>query len=370
VEIRIEATKPRQTSRGAQPDARLPTRKRRAGCLARAARIVAGLLVALVGLGLAGALYESAARERELSRVAAPGQLVDVGGHRLHIVCLGEKTAGQPTVILESGVGGWSIHWHAVQRQAAQFARVCAYDRAGYGWSEAGSPPRDGRRVAAELHALLARSGEPGPYLLVGASRGGQYIRLYQTAYPEQVAGLVLVDAEPEDFRAQSALGQNAHAQNRAIFSVMGALSRVGVFRLLGDDPASTPEMPCLPWMVKALPSEAHAAYLAVEGQPRCFDALLREEAATEQREAQLRQAGRLGDLPLVVLARGIPAGATEQAAQAEQVWQALQQGLARRSSRGTLIQATRSGHNIALDQPELVIDAIRRAMREAGAAG
>lgn len=342
-----------------------PTQKKRAGCLVRATRLVFGLLAVLVLLAAAGAVYESTARARDLSRVAAPGQLVNIGEHTLHILCMGEKTAGQPTVILESGVGGWSIHWYAVQRQVAQFARVCAYDRAGYGWSEAGPQPRDGQRIVTELHALLERSGEQGPFVLVGASRGGQYVRLYQAAYPEEVVGLVLVDAEPEDFRVQSTLAQNAAAQNPLIFSVVGALSRIGVLRLIGGDPASAPEVPCVPYLVKTLPQDAHAAYLAVEGQPRCFETLLSEEAATEQREAQLRQLGGLGDVPLIVVARTMRTDGPEQVAQAEQVWQALQQQLANLSTRGTLVRATNSGHDIAIDQPELVADAIQQIMEQ-----
>jgi pimeloyl-ACP methyl ester carboxylesterase len=288
---------------------------------------------------------------------------VDIGGHKLHIVCQGEQVAGRATVILDAGVGGWSSHWHAVQPQVAQFTRVCAYDRAGYGWSEAGPQPRDGQRIVAELHTLLERSGERGPYVLVGASRGGQYVRLYQAAYPHNVVGLVLVDAEPEDFRAQSTFAQNAARQNPIVFSIVGVLSRIGVLRLMDGDPASAPELPCVPFLVKTLPKEAHAAYVAVEGQPRCFDALLGEEAATEQREAQLRQAPTLGDLPLVVLARSVQMDGPVEVVQAQQVWQRLQQQLARLSTRGTLIQATNSGHNIAIDQPELVIDAIQPMM-------
>ncbi|MBA3533005.1 MAG: alpha/beta hydrolase [Ardenticatenales bacterium] len=338
---------------------------KRAGCLVQAGRVLLGLLLLLVVLAILGTLYESNARAQALASVAPPGQVVDVGGHRLHIFCLGEKSADQPTVILEAGAGGWSAHWYAFQREVATLARVCAYDRAGFGWSEAGALPRDGQRIAEELHTLLANAGEQPPYVLVGASRGGQYARIYRDAYPDEVAGLLLVDAEPEDFRSQTEVGQNVASQNQAVFSVVGTLTRLGVLRLLGGDPASAPEIPCLPFLVKTLPPEAHAAYLAVEGQPKCFDALLTEEAATEQREAQVRQTQPLGDLPLVVLTHGLTAPAAggaspEQAAQAEEVWQTLQKQLATLSSLGELVQASESGHNIALDQPELVLDAIR----------
>lgn len=319
----------------------------------------------MVVLVVAGSVYESTARAQELAQVSAPGRLVDVGGHKLHIVCAGEKTAGQPTVLLEAGAGGWSIHWFDLQNQLAQFTRVCAYDRAGFGWSEAGPLPRDGNRIVNELDALLRNAGESGPFVLVGASRGGQYIRLYREAHPELVVGMVLVDAEPEEFRTQSAYGKNVATQNLPVFSALGTLSRIGVLRLLGGDPASAPEIPCVPTLVKRLPAQEHAAYLAVEGQPKCFDAFLNEEAATEERQRQVRQTRALGDLPLVVLTRGInvaaAAGASpEQAAESERVWQVLQRELAELSTRGVLVQATTSGHDIASDQPALVLEAVR----------
>ncbi len=345
-----------------------PTEKQRPGCWFTGLRILIGFLAFLIILAVAGSLYESSTRARELSMVSPPGQLVDVGGYRLHILCLGEKTPNQPTVLLEAGAGGWSIHWYDFQRQAARFARVCSYDRAGFGWSDAGPQPRDGKQIVTELHALLAASGESGPYLLVGASRGGQYIRLYRDAYPDEVSGLVLVDAEPEDFRARAQLAESLAAQNNAIFSAVGWMTRLGLFRLMGGDPANAPAVPCVPFLAGRLPASERPAYLAVEGQPKCFDALLAEEAATAQREAQVRETQSLGDLPLIVLTHGIanaapPGVSPDLAAQTEQAWQTLQEKLAKLSTRGELIVATQSGHEISLDQPDLVLDAIRQVL-------
>lgn len=342
--------------------------RRRPGCLVLSGRILLGLVVALGLLAGAGVAYETTARAAELRGVTAPGELVDVGGHQLHIVCAGAVIAGQPTVILEAGVGGWSIHWDALQRELARETRVCAYDRAGYGWSEAGPSPRSGEQIVAELHTLLERAGERPPFLLVGASRGGQYARLYQAAHPEQVAGLVLVDAEPEELRARSAFAAQTMAQNQAVFSVLGGLTRLGVLRLLGGDPADAPAMPCLPFLVKTLPAEAHRAYLAVEGQPRCFDALLAEDAATDEREALLRAASDLGDLPVAVLVRSVQTGGSPEAMEAERVWQELQRELAGRSTNARLVQADASGHDIALDQPGLVLTAIRELLERSEA--
>ncbi|HYN89985.1 MAG TPA: alpha/beta hydrolase, partial [Ardenticatenaceae bacterium] len=325
----------------------------------RVGRFVFALLVLLALVMGCGTIYEAVARWRELRAVTEPGQLVDVGGYRLHIVCQGERAPGAPAVILDAGVGGWSAHWSTFQRRVAEFARVCSYDRAGMGWSDAGPQPRDGRRVVAELHALLAGAGESPPYLLVGASRGGQYARLYRDAYPAEVSGLVLVDPEPEEMRSRSAMVRNLASQNPVLYSVLRTLRGVGFLRLLMRDPTATPTLPCLPSIVGTLPAEERAAYLAVEGQAKCFDSVLAEEAATNAREEQLRQAAPLGDLPMIVLVRGVSVADAE----TEGIWRELQQELAGLSTRGTLVQAASSGHEIARDQPELVIDAIRQLL-------
>jgi pimeloyl-ACP methyl ester carboxylesterase len=322
-------------------------------------------------LVLAGLSYEALMRTRDLSRHSAPGQLVDIGSHRLHIVCSGEGNAEAPVVILESGVGGWSIHWHEVQEQIATFARVCAYDRAGMGWSEMGPTPRDGQQVVNELHTLLANAGEAPPYVLVGASRGGQYARLYAATFVDEVSGLILVDAEPEEMRARSLFAQRAAAQNRGVFSVMGVAARLGIFRLLaalGGEGGDVPVIPCLSWATHLLPEEQRSLYVAVEGQPKCFRAVIAEDAANDAREAQVRAAGTLGNLPLVVLTHGaaaVPPGAStiEGADEYETVWQELQQETAALSTNSVLIVAEESGHDIMLDQPELVVESVRRVI-------
>ena len=128
-----------------------------------------------------------------------PGRVIDVGGWRLHLDCAGEPRAGQPTVILEAGIGDFSVEWSLVQPKVSRFARVCSYDRAGNGWSDIGPHPRTFRQIVYELHTLLAAAGENPPYVLVGHSYGGWLVRMFQATYPNQVAGMVLVDAGAED---------------------------------------------------------------------------------------------------------------------------------------------------------------------------
>jgi len=130
------------------------------------------------------------------------GQFHDIGGgRRLHMVCAGPAAGGSPTVLLEAGAFGFSADWGAVQEQlAARGVRSCAYDRAGLGFSDPGPKPRDGLAIVGDLEALLAASGEKGPFILVGHSMAGLHLRLFAARNPRKVAGLVLVDATaPED---------------------------------------------------------------------------------------------------------------------------------------------------------------------------
>ena len=157
-----------------------------------------GLVVALLVLAVAGAIYQAIATERAERAYPPPGQMVGVGGHSLHINCVGR---GSPAVVLDAGSGGFSAHWVRVQRAGSGTTRVCSYDRAGMGWSEMGPEPRDAKQISNELHALLEGAGIEGPYVLVGHSYGGLYARIYAARYSEEVAGVALVDSShPEQF--------------------------------------------------------------------------------------------------------------------------------------------------------------------------
>ncbi len=149
---------------------------------------VFGVLVLFAVGGASGAFIAAG------DRAPMAGQLVDVGGHRLHIECIG---SGSPTVVLESGAAESSFYWARIAPVVATTTKVCVYDRAGRGWSEAASGPQDGLAVARDLHTLLSRSGNAGPYVLVGHSTGGAYVRIFAASYPEEVAGMVLLDSQP-----------------------------------------------------------------------------------------------------------------------------------------------------------------------------
>src|SRR3712207_2211553 len=145
-------------------------------------------VVVLLALAVLGAIYQTVAMEIDRRTYPPPGQLVQVGGHRLHIRCV---CRGTPTVILEAANGGMSAHWVRAQQEVARTTRACAYDRAGLGWSEPGQRPRDARRISSELHHLLGNAGIEGPYVLVGHSYGGLYVRTYADRYHDEVAGVV-----------------------------------------------------------------------------------------------------------------------------------------------------------------------------------
>ncbi|MDZ5623653.1 alpha/beta fold hydrolase [Nocardioides sp. HM23] len=176
-----------------------------------------------------GATYANVALTREVD-YAAPGHLYDVGGHRLHIDCRGH---GSPTVVLSNGLGEISASWARITGPVAETTRVCAYDRAGQGWSGNAADPLDGIESAEDLHTLLAEAGERGPYVLVGHSTGGTYALTYAARYPDQVAGMVLLDSSsPEQFTRMPAYPGQYQLMRRGL-ALMPTFRRVGLAELI-----------------------------------------------------------------------------------------------------------------------------------------
>src|SRR5438093_1704902 len=200
------------------------------------------LFVALVFAGVGGS-YETIQEQIDRSTTAMPGHLVDVGGRRLYLHCTG---SGSPTVVLVSGLAETSVYWGGwIAPAVAQNTAVCAYDRAGQGWSDPPPSPQDGVAVATDLHNLLANAQIPGPYVVVGHSTGGVYARIFAARYPDQVAGMVMLDSQPNealtgglpDFPSQYSILRRATA-------LFPSLARLGVFQLvnrLAGDPLPVP---------------------------------------------------------------------------------------------------------------------------------
>src|SRR5215213_9485022 len=256
-----------------------------------------GLVVVMLALAVLGAIYQAIATMRAERAYPAPGEMVDVGGYSLHINCVGQ---GSPTVLLDAGSGAFSAHWVRVQREVSGTTRVCAYDRAGMGWSEMGPDPRDAKQITSELHTLLNKSGIEGPYVLVGHSFGGMYMQTYAARYPDEVAGVALVDSstEPDQF-GQRPEGRDSYEPQEQRFAVvpqlaqLGAslLARLGVVRWVAKGDPGSPE----------LPDQQRAQIDALTPSTRQVSTYAGEFLAP----TQTRRLGSLGNKPLAVVTAG-----------------------------------------------------------------
>jgi len=245
--------------------------------------IVYPLLAVYALLAFGG--FSQTIRESLDRRHAAPGQLVDVGGRRLHLNCAG---SGTPTVILESGLGETAAYWGWISTAVARNTKVCAYDRAGRGWSDPASETQDGIAVAADLHTLLARARIPGPFVLVGHSSGAEYVRIFAGLYPEQVAGMVLLDGQPAEAFEGLPAYPAFYRGFRRISALLPSLARVGVGRLVPAD--------------RALPVEARDMQRLHHASARLYRSLRDEFAELPAALAQARSVQDLGGMPLVVV--------------------------------------------------------------------
>lgn len=259
--------------------------------------------------------------------------MVDVGGFRLHIKCTG---TGSPTVVVEAGWGDSSASWGWVQPEVAEVTRICTYDRAGMGWSEPSSEPRTAKQFAKELHTLLIKAEESGPYVLVGHSLGAYTVRVYASDYVDEVRGLVLVDGQA----LPSSDVETNPAPKPGEGSFLTMLARMGVARALAVPLGA----------VEDLPPEDKDAYTAFAVAPRSVQTFLDEGRGMSEGGAQAKAVTNLGSLPLIVLSRGKDQDAK---------WEASQKELLLLSSNSKRLFAEKSGHPIMIEQPQAAIDAI-----------
>jgi pimeloyl-ACP methyl ester carboxylesterase len=235
--------------------------------------VVAFLLLCSIG----GAVTTLVASMGPSARPDA-GQLVDVGGRNLYIECQG---TGSPVVVLQASLGGAAADWRRVMEDVAPSTTVCAYDRAGHGSSDLAGGPQDGAALAADLHTLLGRAGVPGPYVMVGHSSGGPYVRAFAANYPDEVAGMVLVDAQPADAFTSLPDYPAFYEPYRALMALAPSLSRVGLGMLLLGSPHD--------------PSGVRTANSMRDEVVALPDALQQAQALTT-----------IGDRPLVVVTAGV----------------------------------------------------------------
>uniref|UniRef100_UPI00403F1924 alpha/beta fold hydrolase n=1 Tax=Paenibacillus sp. FSL W8-0426 TaxID=2921714 RepID=UPI00403F1924 len=304
----------------------------------------------LVVIG-AGFLYEWYASSQAKDDFPPPGKLVEAGGYKLHIHKQGN---GSPTIIMEAGSGETSLSWRDIPSELARHATVVTYDRAGYAWSEAAPTERTGANIVQELHLALQNEGIDGPYVMVGHSLGGMYARLFTQMYSNEVQGLVLIDARPEDDeRNTKALLQQDHFKGNPPAALLSLLKLSGSFRLFPD------------FMLEGLVAEQDRdAFINVIATPSFFRAKEEEGNLAYTTEDAIR-GQKLGSIPVRVIARGLPqnyaqAGiSTEVGHQLEAIWQAGQRNMMNLSSDSKLIIAEQSGHMVIHDEPELVVKTI-----------
>jgi len=328
--------------------------------------MISKLLLLLVVASLvlaAGTIYQAAGARLSARRHGPPGALIDVDGQRLHVVRGG---AGPLSVVFESGVAASSLSWTRVMPGVAAFSRVCAYDRAGLGWSGAATTARTVDRIVAELRGVVAHAATPGPAVLVGHSFGAFLVLVYAARYPEEVAGIVALDP-PTEWQDLTAARATLLRRGIQASRLGGVLARLGVVRaslalLTGGAPGVTRggirvlgpravrTLEHLAGEVRKLPADVHPAVQALWSDPKCFRAMAEHLGALPAMGTAASRVASLDDLPLVIVSAGD---------QPEEIV-AKHRGLASLSSRGRHVVATRSDHWIHLDEPELVVGIVR----------
>ena len=333
----------------------------------------------VVVLSIAGTIYEQIGRARDAKRLPPRvGQAVDIGGRTINLYCSGE---GGPTVVFESGGDGLGYDWVLVQPGVAKFTRACWYDRAGVGWSDPPDRPRTSATIVNDLHETLRRAGVNPPYVLVGGSVGGMYIRIFTQKYPSEVAGLVLVDASHPDQREPPAMKSPVSRVPAWVRETMCAAfplaARTGVVRLMQPGRVPVPRKfseeqrrtyAALKKQVKTSVAAGQQSCLATDGG-RVF-----RETGTGNPEVDdaARNSGDLGDRPLIVLTGGrdnemSPRNAEErQIADFRNVWvNDLQASLAKLSTRGKQVIVPKAGHMIGDEVPEAVVGAVNDVVEQ-----
>jgi len=348
-------------------------KRKGAGCLRWLGRVALWGLILLLVLVATGAIYQGIASARDAKLYKPVDQMVDVDGIQLRLDCRG---SGSPTVVLESGAQSYSVHWWLVQEEVAKFTRVCSYDRPGYGWSDPAPAMTSSQEVATLLHSLLATAGEGPPYLMVGHSMGGVFVRAFAVEYPDEVVGMVLVDSshEQQALRTPAQLEEvttlSMELQNKSLPILKGAAS-IGVLRATGY---LEPNVAIL-----GLPEAQSAPVRAQVYRTDYFRSLQRELVLMEVCMSQPGALNSLGNMPLIVLSAVQDARANYEAAvplkpylespsqltlaafqEDVEIISHNQEELAALSTRSRHIVVKDSGHFIQLEKPQVVIDAIR----------
>lgn len=318
--------------------------------------LILGVIVT-IGLVLLGVAGQQFSQARDLERYPPPGDLVSVNGHRLHLDCEG---VGRPTVVVEAGLGDYSIGWRAIQESIAPMTRICLYDRAGFGWSEFDPIPPTSEYVARTLHTLLETGGIDGPYILVGHSLGGVYIREFAARFPNEVVGLVFVDSSHENQIGRNSAMQGATRDPLAMrLALCRLLAPLGIIRLSGvmSDYLSPDILGEIRSIRLAAMNRTHFCAATHLARDAMLDVLDKQESPRT-----------LGDLPIIVLTRGLPENPADRSAEAaawESLWRELQSEIARLSIDSELRVVEHASHFIQNDRSDVVVESIRRLVEQ-----
>jgi pimeloyl-ACP methyl ester carboxylesterase len=318
-------------------------------------RCVKYLGVAFAGALLFGALYQWYSERTEKSQI--PGELISVAGHQFHLFCKGQ---GSPLVMLENGLWGSYPDWLYIIEGISQTTKVCAYDRLGLGWSSNNDKPTRAKDVVRYLHDLRRAASLDGPMVLVGFSAGGLYVREYYKEFSEDVQGMLLIDSSHE----QQARRIEHISKDLSLEKFCSAVAWTGVGRIFGLFD-KYPE--------KSFTQEQHEEQLRVYNRTGFCSGLVKQSQGFEQDLFSYTTPANLGDLPLTVIRAGKPI--REQILidsvpdsfldEHESVWPQLQEELASLSTQSNLIVAVGSGHAVQLEQPELVIEALKSLIQK-----
>jgi pimeloyl-ACP methyl ester carboxylesterase len=336
-------------------------------------------LAFLLALGL-GFTYEQIGRWQDSQHRFRIGHAVDIEGRSLNISCAG---FGAPAVILEAGGGGYGGYgWRMVQQEIAKFTKACWYDRAGEGWSDPAPTARSSTTVVQDLNELLQRAPVPGPYVMVGHSIGGEYIRVFTARFPSEVAGVVLVDSTHPEQREPaimlSPINRLPKFARQILCSALPLAGRFGVIRLfVRNTPVYVPpefrseENAAVRAMrnqrVKAFETESAQGCAATDGGALKTD----KGSGNPEVDQAASNAGNLGDRPLIVLTAGQywkpdDPVAAQQIAEFHETWiHQLQPELARLSTNGKQIIVQSSDHGIPEKAPGAVVGAVHEIVTE-----
>lgn len=307
--------------------------------------VIVGLVLTLI----AGAAYQAISEQSD--RDVLPGRFVEVGANKYYLLCSGRE---EPTLLFESGRWGWHADWSVLWDALPQRQRKCTYDRLGLGWSSPNNSPTHSEVVVSELHELLNEAGFGDELIIVGHSLGGYYARRYAEAYPNRIAGLVLLDSTHEEAPRR----MTYRPEDLSEIELCSAVAWSGALRVSGTMKMLVP---------KGSSEETASEILSVANRTRFCSGLLKAAEGIELELSNAEGPRSLGDIPLVVVMRGKAADEYEGLEGEnrrlfeinEPKWQQMQREIADLSTRSKLMVAPESGHQIQTDSPQMVVEAI-----------